>query len=147
MSSPETAPRYLRYVDPAEFTPQFAWRESSRGAGEEVFCEGVSLREVADCFGTPSYLYTRAAIQNAFHELDKGLGPLPHTLCFAVKSNGNLSILKLLADLGSGFDVVSGGELQHLAHLGVPGKKIVFSGVGKTREEIRLALRYRGHGK
>ena len=147
MSSPETAPRFLRYVDPAEFTPQFAWRESSRGAGEEVFCEGVSLREVADCFGTPSYLYTRAAIQNAFHELDKGLGPLPHTLCFAVKSNGNLSILKLLADLGSGFDVVSGGELQHLAHLGVPGKKIVFSGVGKTREEIRLALRYRGHGK
>jgi diaminopimelate decarboxylase len=72
---------------------------------------------------------------------------LPHTLCFAVKSNGNLSILKLLADLGSGFDVVSGGELEHLAHLGVPGERIVFSGVGKTREEIRHALRYRGRSK
>jgi diaminopimelate decarboxylase len=143
MSSPETAPRDLRYVDPAEFTPQFAWRESSERSGEEVFCEGVSLREVADSFGTPSYLYTRAAIRNAFYELDRGLGVLPHTLCFAVKSNGNLSILKLLANLGSGFDVVSGGELERLAHLGVPGEKIVFSGVGKTREEIRHALRYR----
>ena len=147
MSSPETAPRDLRYVDPAEFTPQFAWRESSGRSGEELFCEGVSLREVADSFGTPSYLYTHAAIRNAFYELDRGLGVLPHTLCFAVKSNGNLSILKLLADLGSGFDVVSGGELEHLAHLGVPGEKIVFSGVGKTREEIRHALRYRARRK
>jgi diaminopimelate decarboxylase len=92
-------------------------------------------------------LYSSAAIQDAFYELEEGIGALPHTLCFAVKSNGNLSILKLLAKLGSGFDVVSGGELEHLAHLGVAGERIVFSGVGKTREEIRLALRYRGRGK
>jgi diaminopimelate decarboxylase len=137
----------LKFVDPAGFTPQFAWRKSARNSREEVFCEGVSLAEAAEGFGTPAYLYSRAAIENAFGELKKGLGALPHTLCFAVKSNGNLTILKTLANLGSGFDVVSGGELEHLSHLGVPGDKIVFSGVGKSREEIRFALRYRGPGK
>jgi diaminopimelate decarboxylase len=137
----------LRFVDPAEFTPHFAWRNSRRNSGQEVLCEDVSLRDVAAKFATPAYVYSRAAIESAFRDLDKGLGSLPHTLCFAVKSNGNLSILKLLAQLGSGFDIVSGGELEHLAHLGVPGDKIVFSGVGKTREEIREALRYRTKGK
>src|SRR5262249_36447373 len=136
-----------KFVDPAEFTPQFAWRRSARHSGQEVFCEGVSLVESAERFKTPSYLYSRAALESAFGELRKGLGSLPHTLCFAVKSNGNLTILKTLANLGSGFDVVSGGELEHLAHLGIPGDKIVFSGVGKTREEIRFALRYRTRGK
>jgi diaminopimelate decarboxylase len=71
------------------------------------------------------------------------VGGLAHTLCFAVKSNGNLAILKYLAGLGSGFDIVSGGELENLQRIGVPGKRIVFSGVGKTREEMREALRYR----
>ena len=137
----------LRYVDPAEFTPEFAWRRSSEPGGQEVFCEDVALAKIADSFGTPAYVYTRAAIESAFFELDNGLGRLPHTLCFAVKSNGNLSILKLLRDLGSGFDVVSGGELERLRHLEVPGDRVVFSGVGKTREEIRLALRYRGREK
>jgi len=135
------------FVDPAEFTPQFAWRNSFRNSSEEVFCEGVSLGNAAEKFGTPAYLYSRAALESAFSELRKGLGSLPHTLCFAVKSNGNLTILKTLANLGSGFDVVSGGELEHLAHLGIPGDKIVFSGVGKTREEVRFALRYRTRGK
>jgi len=139
--------RKVKFVDPAEFTRQFAWRRSAGGAGEEAFCEGVSLTAAALKFGTPAYLYSRAAIENAFAELERGLGAQPHTLCFAVKSNGNLTILKMLASLGSGFDVVSGGELEHLAHLGVSGEKIVFSGVGKTREEIRLALNYRGRGK
>jgi len=139
--------RKVKFVDPAEFTPQFNWRKSERGTGEEVFCEGVPLTEAARKFGTPAYLYSRAAIRNAFAELQKGLGAQPHTLCFAVKSNGNLTILKTLASLGSGFDVVSGGELEHLAHLGVSGEKIVFSGVGKTREEIRFALNYGGRGK
>jgi diaminopimelate decarboxylase len=132
----------LHYIDPAEFTPNFAWR-SSRNGSEEVFCEDVSLVHAAETFSTPAYIYSQTAIESAFRELDKGLGTLPHTICFAVKSNGNLSILKFLAKLGSGFDVVSGGELEHLAHLGVPGDKIVFSGVGKSREEIREALRYR----
>lgn len=140
-------PQRHRFEDPAEFTPHFAWRKFPRGSGEGVFCEGVSLGDAAEKFGTPAYLYSRAAVENAFGELRRGLGSLPHTLCFAVKSNGNLTILKALANLGSGFDVVSGGELEHLAHLGVPGDKIVFSGVGKTREEIRFALGYHTRGK
>jgi diaminopimelate decarboxylase len=148
MTAPSaTPPQRHKFVDPAEFTPQFAWRKSARNSGEEVFCEGLPLTEAAEKFGTPAYLYSRAAIENAFSELKRGLGGLRHTLCFAVKSNGNLTILKTLADLGSGFDVVSGGELEHLAHLGVPGERIVFSGVGKTRDEIRFALRYRCRSK
>ena len=98
--------------------------------------------DVAQKIGTPTYLYSRAAIENAYRQLDRGLGTLSHTLCFAIKSNGNLSILQHLAKLGSGFDVVSGGELAQLQHVGVCGDRIVFSGVGKTREEIREALRY-----
>lgn len=140
-------PEKHKFVDPAEFTPQFAWRKSAGNSGEEVCCEGMPLAEAARNFGTPAYLYSRAAIENAFSELNKGLGAVPHTLCFAVKSNGNLTILKTLADLGGGFDVVSGGELERLLHLGVSGDKVVFSGVGKTREEIRFALRYRSHRK
>lgn len=134
-----------KFVDPARFTPEFAWRD--RGAtGEEVFAEGVSLREAANKFGTPLYLYSQAAITKAFAQLDHGLGNLPHTICFAMKSNRSLAILQHLARLGSGFDIVSGGELAHLEQVGVPGERIVFSGVGKSREEIRQALRY-GRGK
>src|SRR5262245_30710985 len=71
----------VKFVDPAEFTPQFAWRKSANGAGEEVFCEGVSLTAAALKFGTPAYLYSRAAIENAFAELQRGLGAQKHTLC------------------------------------------------------------------
>jgi diaminopimelate decarboxylase len=130
------------YVDPAEFTPFFSWRKDKSGKNEAVFCEGVPLIGAAEKFGSPLYLYSRAAIEGAYKELDRGLGGLPHTLCFAVKSNGNLTILKTLSKLGSGFDVVSGNELLHLQHLRVPGNKIVFSGVGKSREEIRIGIRY-----
>jgi diaminopimelate decarboxylase len=149
MSAPPPAPKQpLRFIDPAEFTQHFSWRKSKqlkspRHTDEEVFCEGVSLATAAQTYSTPAYLYSRSAIESAFLELDKGLASLPHTICFAVKANGNLTVLKLLAKLGSGFDIVSGGELEHLGHLGIPGNKIVFSGVGKTREEIREALRYR----
>jgi diaminopimelate decarboxylase len=142
--STRPAPRQpLRFVDPADFTPNFSWGASRGHLAEEVFCEQVSLREAAENFSTPAYIYSSAAIASAFLELKKGLGAVPNTLCFAVKSNGNLTILEQLAKLGSGFDIVSGGELELLGHLGVPGDKIVFSGVGKSREEIREALRYR----
>lgn len=136
--------RKIAFVEPTAFTPCFRWKRARTGVpgSEEVWCEGVSLAEVAEKAGTPTYLYSRAAIEVAYHELDRGFGSLPHTLCFAVKSNGNLSILKHLARLGSGFDIVSGGELTLLGHIGVAGERIVFSGVGKTREEIREALRY-----
>jgi diaminopimelate decarboxylase len=132
----------LPYVDPATFTPQFTWKKSANGSGREVFCEGVALNEIASRFGTPCYVYSQRAIEDAFDELQSGLR-LPHLLCFAVKANGNLSILNLLAKRGSGFDIVSGGELDHLGHIGVPGNRIVFSGVGKTREEIRAGLSYK----
>jgi diaminopimelate decarboxylase len=144
MSAQAAGPRKkLKFVDPAEFTPQFAWKKSSRKKNvEHVFCEGVDLVAVAESFDTPTYLYSRAAISDAYREFDRGLGKIPHTICFAVKSNGNLSILQHLAKMGSGFDIVSGGELEHLGHLGVRGDRIVFSGVGKTRYEIREALEY-----
>src|SRR3984893_1405535 len=139
----------LAFVDPATFTPHFSWKknEGKSASGESVYCEGAALSEIAEAAGTPAYVYSQAAIGDAYGELVAGLGSLAHTLCFAVKSNGNLAILKYLASLGSGFDIVSGGELQHLQRIGVPGKRIVFSGVGKTREEMREALRYRAGGR
>jgi len=143
MNGPESARKNLEYMDPAEFTPQFAWRSARDGKVRSVFCEGVPLEEIAAEFGTPTYVYSQQAIEDAFDELEEGLKRLPHLLCFAVKANGNLSILKLLAKRGSGFDIVSGGELEHLGHIAVPGERIVFSGVGKTRQEIREGLSYR----
>jgi diaminopimelate decarboxylase len=134
--------RNLHYVDPASFTPYFSWK-SSGASSQEVFCEGVALSSLARQFGTPAYVYSQNAIVDAYNELEAGLKAVPHRLCFAVKANGNLSILKLLASHGSGFDIVSAGELDHLARISVPGNRIVFSGVGKTREEIREALRYK----
>src|SRR5258708_8551217 len=147
--STDSSSRKVKYVDPASFSPHFAWEKSGArsGAGEEVVCESVPLASVAQKFGTPTYLYSRAAIDDAYEELHKGLGALPHTLCFAVKSNGNLSILNHLAKRGSGFDIVSGGELHHLQRIGVRGERIVFSGVGKDRYEIREALNYRARGR
>jgi diaminopimelate decarboxylase len=133
--------RKLKFVDPVAFTPHFAWKRAS-SQSEQVFCEGVSLASAADKFATPTYLYSSAAIEDAYRELEDGLRGASHTICFAVKSNGNLSILKRLAELGSAFDIVSGGELRLLQHIGVPGNRIVFSGVGKSREEIREALNY-----
>jgi diaminopimelate decarboxylase len=147
--SGDSTSRKIKYVDPAAFTPHFAWKKgvARNTSGEEVVCEKVPLDSVARKFGTPTYVYSRAAIDDAYTELRKGLGALPHTLCFAVKSNGNLSILKHLAEMGSGFDIVSGGELHHLQRIGVRGDRIVFSGVGKDRYEIREALNYRGGGR
>ena len=136
----------LKAVDPTTFSPHFRWkRKSDRIAhGEEIYCEGVSLADAAAKFETPVYVYSRTAITAAFRELDRGLPGVPHTLCFAMKANGNLSILKHLAKLGSGFDIVSAGELEHLRRIGARGDRIVYSGVGKTREEIRDALQYPG---
>jgi diaminopimelate decarboxylase len=147
--SKDSSSRKLEYVDPALFTPHFAWKKNNArsGSAEEVVCEGVPVSAVALKFGTPTYLYSRAALEDAYQELQVGLGTLPHTLCFAVKSNGNLSILNHLAKLGSGFDIVSGGELQYLQRIGVRGDRIVFSGVGKGRHEIREALNYRRRGR
>jgi len=136
--------RKLKYVDPAAFTPHFEWKKaSSAQSSDDVFCEGVALESVASKFGTPTYLYSSAAIEDAYREFQQGLSGIPHTICFAIKANGNLSILQRLAARGSGFDIVSGGELELLRRIGARGDRIVFSGVGKSREEIREALNYR----
>ena len=134
-----------KFIDPAGFTPQFSWQKSEREElfAKEVVCENVPLSLIAEEIGTPLYVYSRKAIAEAYNELNRGLGSVPHRLCFAVKSNGNLTILKELARLGSGFDIVSGGELHYLRRIGVPGDRIVFSGVGKDRAEICEALTYR----
>lgn len=134
------APEVVQALDPVSFTPHFSWIDSPNGSA--VAAEGVRLVDIAKKLGTPTYVYSRAAVDDAYRELHRGLGDLPHTLCFAAKANSNLAILKHLAKLGSGFDVVSGGELLLLRHIGVPGDRIVFSGVGKTREEMREALRH-----
>lgn len=128
-----------RPQDPATYTPHFARRRGS------VFCEGVSLEAIAKKVGTPAYVYSGAAITEAYTELDdtltSALGKTSHTICYAVKANSNLSVLRLLAKLGSGFDIVSGGELERLRCAGVSPSRVVFSGVGKSREEIAEGLR------
>ena len=128
------APRGLE-VDPVAYTPQFGYRENV------LECEGVALSRVAERFGTPAYVYSSTSIVNAYREFHRAFRAIPHTICYAVKANSNLSVLRLLARAGSSFDIVSGGELDRLRRIGVSGGRIVFSGVGKTREEIREALR------
>ncbi len=135
-----------RFVDPVSHTPFFSER-SVHSRVSQVHCEGVPLERVAESCGTPAYLYSRSAITAAYRRLDRAFGRLPHALCYAVKANANLAILRLFASLGSGFDIVSGGELDRLRRIGVPGSRIVFSGVGKSREEIREALCYPGTRK
>src|SRR3984885_4539656 len=128
-----------RQQDPASYPPHFNRR---RG---QVFCEGVSLEAIAKKVGTPAYVYSGAAISGAYSELDNALtsalGKTPHTICYAVKANSHLRVLRLLAKLGSGFDIVSGGELERLRRAGGSPNRVVFSGVGKTREEIVEGLR------
>ena len=127
---------------PTAYTPNYTYR-GARGESE-VYCEDVALSRIAAAVGTPAYIYSRASIESAYRQLDRAFGALPHTLCYAVKANSNLAVLQILAQLGSSFDIVSGGELDRLRRLRVPGKRIVFSGVGKTRKEIREALMYPG---
>jgi diaminopimelate decarboxylase len=124
-------------VDPCRYTPGF-----SRRAGH-LACEEVDLERVAERFGTPAYVYSAAAISRAYRTLNRALESVPHTICYAVKANSNLSILRLLGRLGAGFDVVSGGELYRLERAGIGGDRVVFSGAGKSREEIREALAMR----
>ena len=106
----------------------------------ELFAEAVALSAIAERFGTPTYVYSRAHIEAQYRAYADALDGMPHLVCFAVKANSNLAVLNVLARLGAGFDIVSRGELERvLAAGGEPGK-IVFSGVGKTREDMRRAL-------
>jgi diaminopimelate decarboxylase len=133
-------------IDPTSFTPHFGYKPTKQRPGNgssTLFCEGTSVEAIAATVGTPAYVYSRASISGAYKQLDAAFASLPHALCYAVKANANLSVLRLLAKLGSRFDVVSGGEMARLRHIKVRGRSIVFSGVGKSRDEIREALRYR----
>lgn len=106
----------------------------------ELHVEDVPLSRLADQFGTPLYVYSRAALSAAFRAFDQAFAARDHLVCFAVKSNSNLGILNLFARLGAGFDVVSGGELQRVLAAGGDAGKVMFSGVGKSVAEMRLAL-------
>jgi len=113
--------------------------------GAELFAEGVALSAIAERFGTPTYVYSRAHIEQQYRAYAEALQGVEHLVCFAVKANSNLGVLNLLARLGAGFDIVSRGELERvLAAGGEPGK-IVFSGVGKTRDDMRRALQIGVH--
>ena len=106
----------------------------------QLHAENVHLADIADKVGTPCYVYSRAAIEERFRAFDSALAGRDHLVCYAVKANSNLAVLNLLARLGSGFDIVSGGELDRVLAAGGDPAKVVFSGVGKTPEEMRRAL-------
>jgi diaminopimelate decarboxylase len=106
----------------------------------ELFCEEVRLYSVAEKFGTPAYVYSQAAIQENFLAIERDLACFPSLVCYSVKANSNLSVLRLLRESGAGFDVVSGGELTRALRVRANPSTIVFSGVGKTQAEIDLAL-------
>ena len=105
-----------------------------------LYCEEVSLEAIAATHGTPTYLYSRSAIETAFLDYRSALSDMPHLICYAVKANSNLAILNVLAQLGAGFDVVSIGELERVVAAGGDPGKVVFSGVGKTSAEMQRAL-------
>jgi diaminopimelate decarboxylase len=116
--------------------PGFIYRKN------DLYCEQVSVPKLAEKYGTPLYVYSARAIRERYRVLDQAFAGFSHTICYSVKANSNLSVLRLLARLGAGFDIVSGGELERVRWANKKAlSKTVFSGVGKTAEELRLALR------
>ena len=106
----------------------------------ELFAEDVALSQIAAQFGTPCFVYSRAMLERAYRSYDQAFGSRPHLICYAMKANSNLAVLNVFARLGSGFDIVSGGELARVIAAGGDPGKVVFSGVGKTRDDMRQAL-------
>ncbi|WP_428310948.1 diaminopimelate decarboxylase [Hydrocarboniphaga sp.] len=105
-----------------------------------LYAEELPLSQIAAEYGTPTYVYSRATLERHYRAFDAALASVPHQVCFAVKANSNIAVLQVLAKLGSGFDIVSGGELQRVLRAGGDAAKVVFSGVGKTEAELQLAL-------
>ncbi|WP_240207589.1 diaminopimelate decarboxylase [Vibrio sp. CyArs1] len=106
----------------------------------QLWAEETSLTQLAEQYGTPLYVYSRATLERHWNAFDKSVGDHPHLVCYAVKANSNIGVLNTLARLGSGFDIVSGGELERVVAAGGEPSKVVFSGVGKTAQEMRRAL-------
>jgi diaminopimelate decarboxylase len=128
--------------------PGFSYREIRKGflrrkaVGALLYCDGVPLKRLVERFGTPLYVYSASTIRERLRAFEHAFRRIPHTVCYAVKANSSLGILRLLAGRGCGFDVVSGGELERILRVdGRASKKVVFSGVGKTAEEIHAALK------
>src|SRR4030095_12360237 len=112
----------------------FEYRES------ELHCEGVPLRKIADEVGTPVYIYSEETLRRHVRVFDEAFQAVPHLICYAVKANSNINILRRFAEWGTGFDIVSGGELFLVLRAGGSAARVIFSGVGKTSEEIGYAL-------
>ena len=107
---------------------------------EQLYVEDLPVKQLAEEFGTPLYIYSRATLERHWHAFDSALGEHPHLICYAVKANSNIGILNIMAKLGSGFDIVSQGELERVLAAGGEASKVVFSGVAKSRAEIMRAL-------
>ena len=108
--------------------------------GAELLCDGCSLQEAAARFGTPLYVYSKATLVGAYRDYTQALAAVPHRICYALKANASGGLLRILAGLGAGADIVSGGELRAALRAGFPPERIVFSGVGKSDAEIRAGL-------
>jgi len=137
-----------RHLAPAVARPPaFSYREVRRGllrrsAGFVLCCDDIPLPRLAERYGTPLYVYSASTIRGRMRAFQRAFRRVPHTVCYSVKANSNLSILRLIADLDCGFDVVSGGELERVLRVDRrAASKVVFSGVGKTREEMMVALK------
>jgi len=111
--------------------------------GSKLFCERVSIESLLKKHGTPLYIYSQHTLEDHFQKLDRALAPLDHLICFATKANSNLAVIRTFANLGSGFDIVSEGELRRVIAAGGDPRRCVFAGVGKTEQEIEFALRQR----
>src|SRR6058998_3030063 len=107
----------------------------------QLCCEAVPLTKLADAVGTPAYVYSRAALLESYGAYDHAFKDVPHLVCYSIKANSNLAVIATLARAGAGADIVSGGELHRALRAGVSPKRIIFSGVGKTRDEMRDALK------
>jgi diaminopimelate decarboxylase len=139
--SEATKPSYVSQRPPG-FLLRESRKESSHAARSVLHCEAVSLKKLAEHYGTPLYVYSTAAIRERLNAFQTAFRAVPHTICYSVKANSNLSILRMLARLECGFDVVSVGELERVLTVAPrAGSRIVFSGVGKTRDEMTAALR------
>lgn len=126
-------------VGPAQQAVLFADAGLER-RGPSLLFGGVRLAEIAGRVGTPTYVYNAGVIRRQYRRLDEALSQVMHRICFAVKANSNLAVLRLFRDLGAGADIVSGGELRRALAAGFPAERVVFSGVGKSEEELALAL-------
>ena len=114
--------------------------EAFQYRANQFYCEAATVKSIAERFGTPTYAYSRAAILENYQAIERGLGSIPNLVCYSVKANSNLKVLSLLREAGAGFDIVSGGELARALRAGADPAGVVFSGVGKTEQEIDAGL-------